>query len=345
MPSFNNVTWGSVFRVGGVFFMMYFLGCDVCKSKVDVSLINEQGIEQWVDKVPNSTKDFTTYLLTLAGSHPNDELQCVVESTGIYHHPVLDACQIANVPCRVYNPLLTKQQIRASVRGKKTDRTDALMIAQIGLRGGGRLHTPEPYRTTKYYARGQQHLSGVGASLKCYEDHLAEVLDKDLTKAASEALAGIQAQIKTARKQFVADTAATAPLDLMQRLQTIPGVGPYIAASLIGEIQDMRRFRSAHALTAYAGLDPKIRQSGHTLNNTGRLTKRGSPYLRHSLFIAASVARQFDPYFRALYDKKRAEGKCYTVAVCVVARKLAAVIRAVWLSEERYNPTVLAIHS
>jgi transposase len=98
----------------------------------------------------------------------------------------------------------------------------------------------------------------------------------------------------------------------------------------------MQRFRTAHALTAYAGLDPKIRQSGHTINSTGRLTKRGSHYLRRSLFIAAGTARQHDPYFRALYDKKRSEGKPYTVAVCVVARKLLAVIRAVWLSGGEY---------
>lgn len=123
----------------------------------------------------------------------------------------------------------------------------------------------------------------------------------------------------------------------MQRLQTIPGIGPYVAASLIGEVQDMSRFATAKAFVAYAGLDPKIRQSGHTLNSTGRLTKRGSSYLRRSLFIAASVARQYDPNFKALYEKKRSEGKGYKVAVCVVARKLAAVIRAVWLSDMSYD--------
>jgi transposase len=126
--------------------------------------------------------------------------------------------------------------------------------------------------------------------------------------------------------------------EVFRLLQTIKGIGPYVAASLIGEIQDMHRFKTAKALTAFAGLDPKIRQSGKTLNSTGRLTKRGSSYLRHSIFIAASVARQYDPTLRALYDKKRGEGKSYTVATCAVARKLLAIVRAVWLSGKDYDP-------
>ena len=223
------------------------------------------------------------------------------------------------------------------MRGKKTDRTDALLIARLGLRGEGRVYTPEPYMATKYYARGQQRLTEFSMNLKRYNAHLNSVLQDELTQTAKEMLSDIQVQLKAARKQFVDDISATAPEELQQRLQTIPGIGPYIAASLIGEIQDMKRFPTAKAFIAYAGLDPKVRQSGHTLNSTGRLTKRGSSYLRRSLFIAASIARRFDPYFKALYDKKRAEGKGYKVAVCVVARKLATVVRAMWLGERDYD--------
>lgn len=154
---------------------------------------------------------------------------------------------------------------------------------------------------------------------------------------AKEMLKDIQSSIKEARVQLYKDLAKSANGPIFTRLQTIPGIGPYIASSLIGEIQTMERFNSSHALTAYAGLDPRIRQSGHTLNNTGRLTKRGSSYLRRSVFIAAGVARQHDPKFKTLYDKKRAEGKPYTVAVCVVARKLLSIVRAVWLSEKGYD--------
>jgi transposase len=143
--------------------------------------------------------------------------------------------------------------------------------------------------------------------------------------------------IKAARKQFIIGTATSAPAGLMQRLQTIPGVGPFIAASIIGEVQDIKRFRSAKEFIAFTGFDPRVRQSGHSLNNTGRLSKRGSPHLRRSIFIAANVARRYDPYFEAIYQKKRDEGKRYTVANIAVARKLLKVIRSVWLEERNYR--------
>lgn len=316
---------------------MYFLGCDVCKSKLDVVLINEQGIAQWYDIVPNKTDAIMAYLMTVGGHYLGDEITCVVEATGCYHHPLTDACQAVSVSCRVYNPILTKQGIKGSVRGKKTDKTDALLIARMGLRGEGRLDTPEPYRSTKYTARAQQRLGQMAGAVQRYQIHLEDVIDDDLSIEARELLSSIQRQFAITRKQIVVDTAAGAPKDLMRQLQTIPGVGPFIAASLIGEVQTMERFHTAKSFIAYAGLDPKIRQSGHTLNSTGRLTKRGSIYLRRSLFIAGNIARRYDPYFKALYDKKRSEGKTYTVAICVVARKLATVARALWLSGKDYN--------
>jgi transposase len=260
----------------------------------------------------------------------------VVEATGTWHLKLANVCYSLDMPCRVYNPILTRQQIKATVRGKKTDRTDALLIARMGLRGEGRLYIPELYLHTKYAARAGQRLNGLHGALRLYQRHLERVLEDELSQAAKDILTAIQQQFKAARKQFISDTAASAPAGLMRLLQSIPGIGPYTAASIIGEIQDMRRFSSAKTIVAYAGLDPRIRQSGKSLNSTGKLTKRGSSYLRRSLFIAASVARQHDPQFKALYKKKRDEGKSYTVATCVVARKFLIVVRSVWLNDSYY---------
>jgi transposase len=316
----------------------FFLGCDVAKAKLDVSLVNEQGIEQWADIVPNTITDLVGYLAMMHGHYsPDDVITCVVESTGCYHYPLLDATAALSIPCIVYNPIITKQQIKASVRGKKTDRTDATMIARLGLRGEGRIHTIEPYRTIKHRIRSYQKLGNLGMTLRRHTTHMTEQLEQDLTTAMQEAFTAVQERITEARIVLYRELTASASGPLFTRLQTIPGIGPYVAASLIGEIQDIKRFASAHALVAYAGLDPKIRQSGHTLNNTGRLTKRGSSHLRRSVFIAASVARQHDPNMKALYDKKREEGKPYTVATIVVARKILTIVRAVWLSEKDYD--------
>jgi transposase len=315
----------------------YYLGCDVAKAKLDVSLINAQGIELWADAIPNETVAIATFLLTLAGYYPEGLVQSVVEATSTYHYALLEASHAVGIPCRVYNSIITKSGIKGTVRGKKTDRTDALVIARMGLRGEGRLHVPELHMTTKHYARSCQKLSILNSSFRQYKNHLTELLDGELTPDTTRLLQGIQQAIKEARAQIYKDLAESAKGETFTRLQTIPGIGPYVASSLIGEIQDITRFQTVKALTAYAGLDPKIRQSGHSLNSTGRLTKRGSSYLRRSTFLAANVARRYDPQFKALYDKKRAEGKTYKEANCAVARKLLKVIRSVWLNGKDYE--------
>lgn len=315
--------------------MTYVLGCDVSKRKLDLSFVDEVGTELWADQIPNEEADIAEFLLAVSGSY--SQMTCAVEATNRYHVAFAETAYALGLPCLIYNPILTKQQIKSTIRGKKTDRTDALMVARLGLRGEGKLYTPELFPGTKAYARGRVRLGVLSGALERYRTHLHELLGEDLSPQLANALEGIQEAFKQARKSFDRDLVAAAPTDLSRRLQSIPGIGPYHAACIIGEIQDMSRFRTSKQLIAFAGLDPRIRQSGHTLNVTGRLTKRGSSYLRHSLFLAASVARQHDPAFKALYEKKRSEGKPYTVAVCVVARKLLTVVRSMWLNDAEYD--------
>lgn len=335
----TTLSWGSVCEPEELFVMTFFIGCDTAKAKLDIAVVTEVGtaLSGLAATIPNEPENITTMLLTLSRTYPNDKFICVVEATGCYHLAFADVCHELGIVCRVYNPLITRQQIKASVRGKKTDRSDALMIARLGLRGEGRPYVPDPYKVTKYYSRGYQRLTVLNSSFRQYKNHLSALVDSTMTDDLKELLDGIQIAVKEARAQLYKDLAASADGIVFRRLQTIPGVGPYIAASIIGEVQDMQRFTTTKSIIAYAGLDPRIRQSGKSLNSTGRLTKRGSAYLRRSLFLAANVARRYDPYFQALYDKKRAEGKRYTVANCVVARKILTIMRAVWLSETNYD--------
>jgi transposase len=314
----------------------YYLGFDTAKAKLDYSLIDAQGIEQLFGTVLNAAAPLAELLLTVTGDYPDEPICCVVEATSTYHYALLEACQAVGIHCIVYNAILTRQQINGSVRGKKTDRSDAFLVARVGWSGGGRVHTSEPYMATKHYARGCNKLSTLSTLFTQYQRHLTGLLADDLSQDATALLDGIQTAIREAQAQLYRELATSAQSDTFRVLQTIPGVGPFVAASILGEIQDITRFPKARQLVAYAGLDTKIRQSGTALNGTGRLTKRGSSYLRRSLFIAANVARQHDPQFKALYDKKRVEGRTYKEATVVVARKLLQVVRSVWLSGKDY---------
>lgn len=117
-------------------------------------------------------------------------------------------------------------------------------------------------------------------------------------------------------------------------ITTIPGIGPVLGAVILGEIGDISRFSTPAKLVAYAGLDASVKQSGDFNGTQMHMSKRGSPYLRRAIFLAARVASHHDPQLSAYCEKLRARGKHYNVAVGAVARKLVFIIHAV-LTEKR----------
>ena len=143
---------------------------------------------------------------------------------------------------------------------------------------------------------------------------------------------------------FIEEQIASVELEIDQlmsklgtNIKTIPGVGSVIGAVILGEIGDIERFDNPSKLVAYAGLDASVSQSGEYEASSGKLSKRGSPYLRKALYMAAQRAEFCDPVFHAYYEKKRNEGKHHLVATNAVARKLCHTIYAILKKDVPYE--------
>ena len=121
-------------------------------------------------------------------------------------------------------------------------------------------------------------------------------------------------------------------------LHTIPGIGMIAAATILAEIGDINRFKSSSALVAFAGIDPTVRQSGEFSSTHNHMSKRGSPYLRHAIFLAATACSFHNSPLNAYYKKKRDQGKHHLTATGAVARKLTTVIYAVLRDSKPYEP-------
>ena len=121
-------------------------------------------------------------------------------------------------------------------------------------------------------------------------------------------------------------------------LHTIPGIGMIAAATILAEIGDINRFKSSSALVAFAGIDPTVRQSGEFSSTHNHMSKRGSPYLRHAIFLAATTCSFHNSPLNTYYKKKRDQGKHHLTATGAVARKLTTVIYAVLRDSKPYEP-------
>ena len=123
-------------------------------------------------------------------------------------------------------------------------------------------------------------------------------------------------------------------------ITSITGIGDVLGAAIFSEIGDISRFERANQLVAYAGLDVAVKQSGNFNATDTKISKRGSPYLRRAIWLAASVAAFKDPALSLYYEKLKQRGKAHGTAIGAVARKLTNIIFAVLRDNKAYIPNI-----
>jgi len=150
-------------------------------------------------------------------------------------------------------------------------------------------------------------------------------ISKSLIK---EAVEQINAASVTAVKLRTQMNEIAAKLPEYPCVMSMEGVGEALGPQLIAEIGDIRRFTHRSAITAFAGVDPGVNDSGKHSQKSVRTTKRGSSSLRHTLFLVMRslllLAPEDDPVYNFMM-KKRDEGKDYYVYMTAGANKFMRI--------------------
>lgn len=168
-----------------------------------------------------------------------------------------------------------------------------------------------PFKNTVY----QSHLISLDMYIQLllqYQEHLAKLDDQ------IDALAG--------------------EIEEYEMIQSIPGIGEKIAATIISEIGEIERFNHPKKLVAFSGIDPSVHSSGKFTATINRITKRGSSRLRHALYMAVlcGIRASRNKKLKEFYDRKREEGKPFKVAVIACANKLLHWIYALLKRKETF---------
>ena len=138
---------------------------------------------------------------------------------------------------------------------------------------------------------------------------------KLLVKEAVSQLNAVSRTVETYRTEM--DRLAS-QLPEYEVVMSMTGVGKSMGPQLIAEIGDIRRFAHQKSLVGFAGTDPIKDDSGDKISKSKPSSKRGSPYLRKTLFIIMSILLRNEPQDDPVYqfiDKKRSEGKQYYVCM------------------------------
>jgi transposase len=123
-----------------------------------------------------------------------------------------------------------------------------------------------------------------------------------------------------------------------RKLMTVPGVGPITATAFQSALDDVTRFKHAHAVESYVGLTPGENSSGLRTQRLG-ITAAGSVRVRTALVQAAWCAyrvRPEDPMVQ--WARNVATRRPVQVAIVALARKLAGILYAIWRDGAEYSP-------
>lgn len=126
-------------------------------------------------------------------------------------------------------------------------------------------------------------------------------------------------------------------------LQSVPGVGPVVSATLLGELPELGALNHKQ-IAALVGVAPLARDSG-TLRGK-RMVWGGRASVRTALYLAALCGRRWNPVLRAFYERLRAAGKRTKVALIACARKLLTILNAMVRDQRRWAaPALIDQHS
>ena len=147
----------------------------------------------------------------------------------------------------------------------------------------------------------------------------------------------LQAELKAA-DQRMAGIVAGDPV--IQRLCTVPGVGPITATAFVATVDDVNRFSGPHQLESYLGLVPSEKSSGER-HHRGGITKAGNNRLRYLLVEAAwsvLLSRRDNTEDLRHWAQRIAVRRGMKVAIVALARRLAGILYAMWRDGTTFEP-------
>ncbi len=129
----------------------------------------------------------------------------------------------------------------------------------------------------------------------------------------------------------------------VQRVRSAPGVGPRLSEAVVAIIGDPHRFKNGRQVAAYAGLVPRVFQSG-AMDRKGGITGAGNRYLRSILVEVSWLGLRTNPWMKQAFDQVcRGCPSRRKIAIVAVARRLLIWCWAMMRDDEDWNPKALAV--
>jgi len=313
------------------------LGLDVAKLTFHACLVRETGKLKH-RAFPNSPEGFAQLSDWLAKLGAELTHACL-EATGTYYEALASYLHEHGHTVSVLNPASVKDYARSRLSRTKTDRVDSALIAGFCLERRPPAWQPPAPELRELQALVRR-LDSLVEMRTMEENRLSSGVAVAAVRASvEEHLAYLSEQIKRTQALIRSHIDSHPGLRRQRELlDSIPGIGEATAAALLGEIPDLKEYRSARQVAAFAGLVPRERQSGSSVRGRVRLSKIGNSRLRKALYFPALTALPCSPFFQAWAEGLRQRGKSKMAVVGAAMRKLVHLAYGVLKTGRPFDP-------
>jgi len=334
---------------------------DLHGDATQVTLVEETGEVLFEMKVPTEREA----LRAVVGGIPGPKRVVYEEGplSGLIHDALKDLCEEIISCDPSHNAMIALAE-------DASDERDARRLAQLAqLNAVRRVYVaPEPYRSLRsllVHDHGlQRSITGVKNRIKglcrrqgiCrrgkaiyWRGQRAKVLEGLPNGALRWQMESLYRELDALRRERVGAHRVlgqiTRGMPVIRRLQTIPGVGPITARTLVGWIVDPARFRSRNALHSYVGLGLGQGFTNWKPVGPARASKRGNREVKRVLFLAAGAARRSDSALARRYEARLRAGWPVSKALRDLARSLVEIAGCLWRKNREYDDARVAVPS
>lgn len=308
------------------------VGIDVASEHVDVAAI---GAAMPLARCGNEPEGHSALAAALVAARTG---LVVMEATGGYEAALACALQAAGLPVVVINPRQARDFTRSMGRLAKTDRVDAQVLAELAATLARR---PDLQRFLRPVPDPlQQELAALVTRRRQLTTMLLSERQR-LRLAVAIVRPSVEAVIAIIRQQLddieaqMVDHVDQHYADLDAVLQSVGGIGPVAAASLIADLPELGRL-NRRQIAALVGVAPYAKDSGQ---HRGRRRIAGGRFeLRRALYMATLSATRHNPAIRTFYQRLLAAGKLKKVALIACMRKLLGILNAMAKTRTKFDP-------
>lgn len=299
-------------------------GCDLSKGRIDVHdlacgrdfhLANDaDAIVGWLAELPESAR-------------------VVFEATSHCDHALIAALAAAGRPIHRLNPKRVRDYARATGVLAKTDRVDARVLADMGLRTELPVMCP-PDPECEALAAKTKRREQLVVMRQAEGLRLAEAQDPAIQREIRAMIRLLSARIEKLEAAIDALLSSSENLGpKAKRLRSMPGIGPVGCAVLLAELPELGTF-CRRRIASMAGVAPLARDSG-TMRGK-RSIWGGRRQVRRILYIAALNAARCAAAFKEKYQRMRAQGKAAKTAYIAIARQILVILNAMMRDEKDF---------